>query len=164
MLRDLSRLQKIGKRTFFDTYAAGNSEENMRQYLENVFSDEKVQSELTDENSEFYFAELDEEEIGYLKVNLGPSQTDLKVDNALEIERIYVLKEYQGLKVGQKLLTKATEIAKQKQLDYVWLGVWERNPNAIQFYQKHGFTEFDKHVFKLGDDEQTDLMMKLEIR
>ena len=52
------------------------------------------------------------------------------------------------------------QLAKDKQVDYVWLGVWEKNPRAIRFYQKNGFVEFDQHIFKLGSDEQTDIMMK----
>lgn len=58
---------------------------------------------------------------------------------------------------------KAISIALQKNAEYIWLGVWEENPRAIRFYEKNGFLEFDKHIFKLGDDEQTDIMMKLEL-
>ena len=97
------------------------------------------------------------------KINFGQSQTELQDDTALEIERIYVLKEFHGKKVGQVLYEKAIEIAKQKNAHYVWLGVWEENPRAISFYKKNGFVEFDKHIFKLGDDEQTDIMMKLKL-
>jgi ribosomal protein S18 acetylase RimI-like enzyme len=87
----------------------------------------------------------------------------LKDDKALEIERIYVLKDFYGKKVGQLLYEKAIELAKQVKSDYVWLGVWEENQRAISFYKKNGFEEFDKHIFKLGNDEQTDIMMKLQI-
>lgn len=85
-------------------------------------------------------------------------------DKALEIERIYVLKEFQGIRVGKILFDKAIEVAKKKNSDYVWLGVWEENPKAIHFYKKNGFLEFDKHIFKLGNDEQTDIMMKLQLK
>ncbi|HJY12548.1 MAG TPA: GNAT family N-acetyltransferase, partial [Flavobacterium sp.] len=144
-------------------FAEVNSEENIKNYLENGFSTEKLTAELTDNNSEFYFATLNDEVIGYLKINFGLSQTELKDDKALEIERIYVSKEFHGKKVGQLLYDKAIEIAKQKNSDYVWLGVWEENLRALSFYRKNGFVEFDKHLFKLGDDEQTDLMMKLKL-
>ncbi|MBP7822091.1 MAG: GNAT family N-acetyltransferase, partial [Saprospiraceae bacterium] len=101
--------------------------------------------------------------IGYLKLNFGSSQTELQDEKALEIERIYVSKEYHGKSVGQLLYDMAIQIAKQKNADYVWLGVWEENPRAINFYKKNGFVAFDKHIFKLGDDEQTDIMMKLKL-
>ena len=45
-------------------------------------------------------------------------------------------------------------------MKYIWLGVWEENPRATRFYQKNGFVAFGKHIFKLGDDEQTDILMK----
>jgi len=159
----LEQLKKIGKQTFRETFSESNSEENMDKYLEEGFSNEKLTTELTDKNSEFHFASADNEIIGYLKVNFGDSQTELKDSNALEIERIYVLKEFHGKSIGQLLYDKAIEIARQKEAEYIWLGVWEENLRALSFYKKNGFVEFDKHVFKLGDDEQTDIMMKLKL-
>jgi ribosomal protein S18 acetylase RimI-like enzyme len=163
-LTELDQLQKIGRQTFYETFSAGNSEGNMKKYLDEGFSNEKLTTELNDKNTEVYFATLDHNVIGYLKLNFGPSQTELQDDKALEIERIYVLKDFHGKNVGQLLYDKAIQVARQKNADYVWLGVWEENPRAINFYKKNGFVEFDKHVFELGDDEQTDIMMKLELK
>jgi diamine N-acetyltransferase len=163
-LSDIDPLQKIGQQTFSETFSAGNTEENMKEYLKDGFSVEKMTAELHDENSEFYFATVDNIVVGYLKLNFGQSQTELKEDKALEIERIYVLDEFHGKGVGQVLYEQAIKIARQKNAAYVWLGVWEENPRAINFYKKNGFVEFDKHVFKLGNDEQTDIMMKLQLK
>lgn len=163
-IQDVEKLQEIGKLTFAETFSSENSEENMKQYLENGFKTEKLTAELTDQNTEFYFAELDGKIIGYLKVNVGQSQTEIKDKDALEIERIYVLKAFHGKKVGQILFDKAIELAREKSVEYVWLGVWEQNPRAIRFYKKNGFVAFGKHIFKLGDDEQTDIMMKLRLK
>lgn len=160
---DLQKLQHIGKQTFFETFSSSNTEENMKNYLEEGFSVDKLSNELANPNSQFYFAIQGENVIGYLKLNYGASQTELKDEAALEIERIYVLKDFHGKSVGQLLYNKAMEVAKRKKVDYVWLGVWEENPRAISFYKKNGFVEFDRHIFKLGDDEQTDIMMKLEL-
>jgi ribosomal protein S18 acetylase RimI-like enzyme len=162
-LSDVDQLQKIGRQTFQETFSEFNSEENMKSYLEEKFSNEKLISELNDDNSEFYFATLENEVIGYLKLNFGTSQTELKDNKSLEIERIYVSKEFHGKSVGKLLYDKAIQIAKEKNSEYVWLGVWEENVRALGFYKKNGFVEFDKHIFKLGDDEQTDLMMKLKL-
>ena len=163
-LNQIDQLQKIGRQTFQETFSESNTEENMKSYLEQGFLTEKLTAELTDENSEFYFALLENEVIGYLKINFGESQTELKDTKALEIERIYVSRELQGKNVGQILYDKAIQIANQKETEYVWLGVWEENPRAINFYQKNGFVEFNKHIFKLGNDEQTDIMMKLQLK
>jgi len=161
---DIEQLQKISRQTFYETFAAGNTAENIAKYLEEDFSIEKLAAELNDKNAELYFVMLNNQVIGYLKLNFGPSQTELKDDKALEIERIYVLQEFHGKKIGQLLYEKAIQIAKQANMDYVWLGVWEENPRAISFYKKNGFVAFDKHLFKLGDDEQTDIMMKLPLK
>jgi ribosomal protein S18 acetylase RimI-like enzyme len=160
-LVDLERLQQIGRQTFQETFAAGNSEENLAAYLANGFSQEKLAAELCNPHSAFYFVEQAGRVIGYLKVNTGPAQTEPQTAHALEIERIYVLQKFHGQRVGQLLYEQALTLARQAQAEFVWLGVWEENPRVIRFYQKNGFVAFDKHVFKLGDDEQTDIMMKL---
>lgn len=162
--KDVELLQEIAKRTFFDTFSAVNTEENMKKYLEESFSREKLLAELADTNSEFYFARHTNQVIGYLKLNVGQAQTELKEEDALEIERIYVLKEYQGKNAGQMLYEKALQIARKINAAYMWLGVWENNHRARQFYMKNGFVVFDKHVFKLGNERQTDLLMKLSLK
>ncbi|MFC5270795.1 GNAT family N-acetyltransferase [Adhaeribacter terreus] len=162
-IEEIDQLQQIGRQTFAETFSAGNTEENLKKYLAEGFSTEKLTQELSNPNSEFYFARLGQQMIGYLKLNVGEAQTEIKDDKALEIERIYVLQEFHGKKVGQLLYEKAMQIAKQRNADYVWLGVWEENQRAINFYQKNGFIAFDKHIFKLGNDEQTDILMKLPL-
>lgn len=159
-LSDLKLLQHIGRQTFSETFSSSNTEENMQQYLQEGFADKKLEEELNNSLSTFYFAETDNRVVGYLKVNLAGSQTELKDSNALEIERIYVLAEFHGNKVGQLLFEKAMEIAQTSKVNYVWLGVWEENQRALRFYEKNGFVAFDKHIFVLGDDKQTDIMMK----
>lgn len=160
-LSQLDELQKLGRLTFFETFADSNSKDNIEIYLDEGFSASKLKFELENPNSKFFFALLEDKPIGYLKVNFGNSQTELKVDNTLEIERIYVLKDFHGMKVGQILFEKAIQLAKSNRVNFVWLGVWEKNSRAISFYKKNGFMEFDQHIFKLGDEEQTDIMMKL---
>lgn len=163
-INDVEQLQSIGVQTFQETFSAKNTEEDMQKYLAEAFTIEKLTAELNNKNTAFYFATINNKVIGYLKLNFGQSQTELQDHDALEIERIYVLSEFHGKNVGQLLYTKAIEIAKQNHAKYVWLGVWEENLRAINFYKKNGFIEFHKHIFKLGNDEQTDIMMKLELK
>ena len=160
-ISDLAQLQKIGKTTFAETFTEHNTKEDLDKYLELSFSYEKLSSELNNPNSSFYFAEIEHNVVGYLKINFGASQTELKDNEALEIERIYVLQAFHGKKLGQALYEKAISIAKEMKVKYVWLGVWEQNHRALQFYKKNSFVPFDTHIFKLGNDEQTDIMMKL---
>lgn len=157
---DLQTLQEIGKETFYETFSKHNSEAEMQKYLAESFASEKILKELNTPESQFFIAWEDESPVGYLKVNSGKAQTELQDGTAIEIERIYVKSSHQGKKVGQLLFDKALEIARQQNKKYIWLGVWEENKKAVNFYTKNGFTEFDKHIFRLGNDEQTDLMMK----
>jgi diamine N-acetyltransferase len=163
-ISDIDQLLIISRQTFSETFSAGNTAEDMKKYLEGELSIVNLTAELNNKDSEFYFAIIENKVVGYIKLNFGQSQTELKEDNSLEIERIYVSKKYHGKRVGQLLYEKAIEISKQKNADYIWLGVWEENPRAISFYKKNGFVEFDKHLFVLGNDEQTDIMMKLHLK
>ncbi|RZK14440.1 MAG: GNAT family N-acetyltransferase [Pedobacter sp.] len=160
---DFKTLQEIGKKTFYETFSASNSDEVMQRYLNESFSEEKVKSELDNPQSLFYIAWDNQWPIGYLKLNRSEAQTELQENDSLEIERIYVLSDYQGKKVGQLLYDKAFEIAKENEKISIWLGVWEKNPKAIRFYEKNGFVPFSSHVFKMGDEEQTDIMMRKTI-
>jgi ribosomal protein S18 acetylase RimI-like enzyme len=157
------QLREISCSTFFQTFQEHNKAEDMEAYLTSSFSVEKLTQEINNPNTEFYFAKEGDIIVGYLKVNIGEAQTEQKDLNAFEIERIYVDRAYLGKKVGQLLFQKAVDIAKSKQVTYIWLGVWEENHRALAFYKKNGFIAFDKHVFMLGNDAQTDIMMKLEL-
>jgi ribosomal protein S18 acetylase RimI-like enzyme len=161
--KDAKLLLNIGRQTFFEKFTENNSEENMLQYASEAYTFEKILSEVNNPNSQFYLANLNKQTIGYLKINFGNAQTELQDPQALELERIYVLKEFQGQKIGQLLFEKTLEIAKQAKLNYVWLGVWEENLRAIKFYEKNGLKAFSKHIFMLGNDPQTDIMMKIEL-
>lgn len=157
---DVEKLQSIGRQTFSETFSDGNSDENMKKYLDESFATEKLTSELNNPLSHFYLAVLDEKVVGYLKLNTGDAQTENEDLNALEVERIYVAKEFHGKKVAQALYAQVEETASNLKSSYLWLGVWEKNFRAVSFYTKNGFVQFDTHIFRLGDDEQTDLMMK----
>jgi ribosomal protein S18 acetylase RimI-like enzyme len=159
----LLELQRISRQTFYEAFSAVNTEDDMAMYLEHSLSIEKLSAELSNENTEFYFAQLNEQIIGYLKFNLGEAQTDLQDEQALEIERIYLLIKYAGMGVGQLLMEKAYQVAQIKKVKYIWLGVWEHNTRAIQFYKRNGFSEFGSHMFKLGNDDQRDILMKRQL-
>lgn len=159
-IEDLETLQSIGKETFFETFAESNSKEEMDLYLEKSFNKERLADELNNSNSFFFIAWEEDNPIGYLKLNSGNAQTELQDETSIEIERIYVKSSHHGKKVGQLLYDQALKIAKEHQKNYLWLGVWEENLKAVNFYKKNGFVEFDKHIFRLGNEEQTDLMMK----
>jgi diamine N-acetyltransferase len=162
-LPEIEQLQIIGKQTFIETFAPHNTNENIQKYLEEAFSSDKLTSELTNPNAAFYFAILDDKIIGYLKINFKQPKTGFKNIKALEIERIYVLKEFHGKKIGQIMLDTAFDIAKAANAGCVWLGVWGENLKAINFYKKNYFVETGQHFFKMGNEIQTGIVMTLDI-
>ena len=159
-LINMRDVQRIARETFAETFSEANTVENMTRYLQENFSDEKIKTELSNPDTQFFIAWEGEAAIGYLKVNSGQAQTELQDPGSLEIERIYVKSNYHGKKVGQMLYGKAVETARSLKKSFIWLGVWEENLKAIRFYEKNGFIAFDKHVFVFGEDRQTDIMMK----
>lgn len=159
----IDELQQISIQTFTETFSSMNTEENLNQYLQEAFSIDVLALELSNGNSAFHFASLGNQVAGYLKLNRGSAQNELKEENAVEIERIYILKEFQGKRIGQSLLDFAISQAKEQNAGFVWLGVWEHNLKAKKFYSKNGFVAFGRHIFRLGKDLQTDILLKLSL-
>ena len=159
-LSEILDLQEISRQTFFDAFASVNEEEDMRHYLEVNLSIEQLTSELNQAATSFYFAKNSKEILAYLKLNEADVQSEKRAMPSMEIERIYVRKEFQNRGVGQFLLDHSIQITKDKQLKLIWLGVWEHNVSAIRFYERNQFQFFGKHSFMLGSDEQTDLLME----
>ncbi len=160
-LEDIEKIKSIGEKTFYETFSNENTKEDMENYLKENFSYEQVEKEIKNNYSKFYIVEHNKEVVAYMKLNFDKAQTEEGHNNTLEVQRIYVLQKYKGKHIGKRLIHKAIEIGRDNHLNYIWLGVWENNINAIKFYEKLGFEKFDTHVFKLGEDEQTDNLMKL---
>lgn len=160
-LEDIEKIKYVGEKTFYETFSDQNTEEDMHNYLKENFSYEQIESEVKNDSSRFYIAESNTEVAAYMKINFDKAQTEVGHENTLEVQRIYALKEYQGKHIGKSLIEKAIELGKENNINYIWLGVWEHNLSAIKFYEKQGFEKFDTHVFRLGDDEQIDNLMKL---
>lgn len=162
-IADLEELKTISEQTFIDTYGIYNTPENLKSYLAASYNLEQLTTEINNDNCEYYFAKYEGKTAGYIKLNFGDAQTELQDESSIEIERIYLSKGYQGKKIGHRFIDFTINRAEKDDFQYIWLGVWEQNPKAIEFYHKTGFHQFDTHVFTLGDEEQTDLLMKLEI-
>ena len=156
---DLQILQEISIETFNDTFKDQNSPENMKAYLERAFNAKQLEEELSNSASEFFFVCFNEEPAGYLKINMNDAQSENMGDESLEIERIYIRNKFQKHGLGKYVLNKAVEIAMERNKKKIWLGVWEKNENAIAFYKKMGFVQTGAHSFYMGDEEQIDFIM-----
>jgi ribosomal protein S18 acetylase RimI-like enzyme len=156
-------LSLLAIQTFSDTFAHLNTKENMQIFLTSAFSVEQLQRELSSPHSEFYFAIVNDELAGYIQLNFNTTEKGLEDFPVVEIGRLYVLQQFIGQKLGKALMEKAIAIAEERRADYLWLGVWEHNYRAIEFYTKWGFEFFGAHIFQLGDDPQIDLLVRKRI-
>ncbi|NIK75303.1 ribosomal protein S18 acetylase RimI-like enzyme [Paenibacillus castaneae] len=156
---DLGLLQEISVETFNETFKNQNSPGNMKAYLERAFNLKQLEQELPNISSQFFFVYFNNEVAGYLKVNTNDAQTEGMGNESLEIERIYIRNKFQKHGLGKYLLNQAIKIAIELNKKKIWLGVWEKNENAIVFYKKMGFVQTGAHSFYMGDEEQVDFIM-----
>ncbi|MGB5388292.1 MAG: GNAT family N-acetyltransferase [Eudoraea sp.] len=160
---DLDKLISISRKTFIEAFAENNNPDDFKAYMKKAFSKEQLLLELANPHSSFYLVLSENEVLGYFKLNENEAQTDIKDKNAIELERIYVKNEFQGNQVGHWMLNRIKYIAANKKKSYLWLGVWEKNSNAIRFYKKNGFIKFGEHPYYIGSDKQMDWLMKLNL-
>ncbi len=156
---DVHELRRIAIETFDETFRPLNSPETMDAYLAEAFDGEKLLRELSCPESSFHFLYLDGELAGYLKTNVAPAQSDRNDPSSLEIERIYVRRTHKGKGLGKALIEHAMKRAAELAKSSVWLGVWEKNIDALGFYRRMGFVASGRHSFRMGSDIQSDLIM-----
>ncbi|WP_299526473.1 GNAT family N-acetyltransferase [uncultured Lutibacter sp.] len=161
-LENLVKLVEISKSTFINAFEKDNNPLDFNSYIDFAFSQEKIKSELLNSNSTFYFTYFKNELVGYFKLNENEAQTEKFNKKTIELERIYVLKKFQNKQLGKHILLEIIRIVKTKQVSFLWLGVWEKNLAAIRFYERYNFKKFDTHFYYIGNDKQTDWLMKLD--
>ncbi len=162
-LSDAPQLLQLARRTFVEAFEKDNNPEDFADYLETVFTLSGMEAQLSNPDCLFYFVFNREHLVGYFKLNRGPAQTDLRDDTALELERIYVDGTFQGQGIGKWMVLQAIDIAQTAKMTSIWLGVWQRNTNAIRFYERLGFKKFGSHPYWIGNDKQTDWLYRLEL-
>lgn len=159
-IADAAKLTELSVTTFVETFAADNRKEDMDRYIEEAMSIAKITEELLDRDSTFFIARYHDEVVGYAKVGSGQKTEAKGLAAPIELERIYVLKQYAGMKLGAALMELCVAYATAHGHKTMWLGVWEHNHRAVKFYKQWGFEFFGSHPFRLGNDIQTDQLMK----
>lgn len=162
--KDVSLLAELSATTFRCAFAADNTPEDMEAYLTESFSKEKLGQELSDPLSLFFIAEGDGKPLGYAKLNRGTTDASVTGTKPVELVRLYVLPESIGRGLGARLMQECIDTATSQGFETLWLGVWEHNHRAIRFYRKWGFEEVGSHLFLLGSDVQTDLILQKSLR
>ena len=157
---DAALIADISQQSFYDTFAADNTEADMAKFLNEQFTKGKLMLEVGAPENIFLLAYQENNIAGYVKLREGKKLAALQGVAAMEIARLYVLKAFIGKGVGRLLMEASLRIAKEKKKEMVWLGVWEKNERAIRFYTSWGFEKFDECDFLLGDDLQRDWLMK----
>ncbi len=160
---DLTYLVQISKSTFCEAFEADNDPEDFNAYMDSAFSTTQLQKELSQEHTTFYFVIGKGQVLGYFKLNEFDAQSEFHEVIGIELERVYITSGYQGKGIGRQVLNQIFEIAKTRKKHYVWLGVWQRNPRAIKFYEAYGFQKIGTHPYFIGNDKQTDWLMRKEV-
>ncbi len=154
-MQDAPLIAELSRTTFVEAFGAQNSKADMDKFLNEIFTMENLIAEVANTCHTFFLVVVDGDVAGYVKLRENEHE-----DGLLEIARIYVLESFIGKGAGKTLLNECLQIAKQKNKRTIWLGVWEKNERAIYFYQSFGFQKYGEHPFVLGNDVQTDWLMK----
>lgn len=158
---DASALSVIARQTFYDTFTGTCTEADMQGFLDQYYSTEQLGTELMDEETFFFFAEVDGVPVAYFQFKEEYKNfAEIKKWKALELKRIYVLTAYHGTGIAQKLMDFILNFAMEKKYEVLWLGVWEHNVRAQKFYAKYGFINSGyTHDFPIGNTPQTDVWL-----
>jgi diamine N-acetyltransferase len=164
-LADAEILAKVGWQSFYEAFAEHpkNHPDDMKIYMDEAFSVEKLQKELSETGAVFFVVELENEIVGYAKLQQNSREDCVSGKNPLELNRLYALDKHIGKGIGKALMLKCLEFAATNNHDTFWLGVWEFNFRAQKFYEKFGFEKCGEHVFQLGNDPQIDWIMQKEL-
>ena len=157
---DAELIAELSRTTFYDAFAKDNTKENMDEFMNHVFTKEALMQEVLNADGIFLLAFDESQAVGYARMREQNKEHIMEGENAIEIARIYSVQSAIGKGVGAALMRACIDVAIEKQKSIIWLGVWEKNPRAIAFYQKWGFEKFGEHIFPIGNDPQTDWLMK----
>lgn len=160
---DAALIADLSRQTFYDTFAPDNTTEDMELFMTKQFTRESLLMEVGLKENTFLVAYNDEEVVGYVKLRQSKKPLGISEGSAIEIARLYAVKESIGKGIGKELMQACIEVAKEKDKQVIWLCVWEKNERAIRFYAKFGFEKFGQCDFLLGSDVQQDWMMKLTL-
>ena len=160
---DAGLLAELGARTFSETFAADNDPADLAAYLASSFSEARQAAELAEPHCAFHITETNGVAVGYAMLRSGSVLDSVTNDKPIELVRLYVSRQHLGRGLGAALMRVCIDEARNGGHRTLWLGVWEHNHRAQAFYRKWNFHEVGMHIFQLGDDPQTDILMERSI-
>jgi diamine N-acetyltransferase len=157
---DALLLTQLGAHLFAQALGAVNRQQDLDAYLSAAFSVEREAESLADPKRAAWIAEdATRASIGYAILRRGTTADGVMAERPAEIQRIYTDQAWHGRGVGDALMRACVEQARAWRCDVLWLGVWEKNPRGIAFYEKQGFRRVGRQTFLLGSDVQHDFVM-----
>jgi ribosomal protein S18 acetylase RimI-like enzyme len=160
---DAEVIADLSRTTFYETFAPHNTKEDMDKFMAEQFGRELLIEEVLAPDNLFFLAFIKEKLSGYAYLREKRHPSVPAAEKPFEVARIYVSSHTAGKGIGKMLMEKCISVARKKGSDTLWLGVWEHNQHAIGFYKKNGFEKFGTTVFVLGNDKQTDWLMKKQL-
>jgi ribosomal protein S18 acetylase RimI-like enzyme len=156
---DARKLSEVAEATFRATFDAMNTIEHMELHCRRNYGEQIQAAEISNPEIVTLLGEHEGNLIGYAQLRWGEFPDCVSATRPGEIQRLYIIEDWHGKGVAQKLMNACIEEVKQRGSAAVWLGVWECNPRAISFYKKFGFVAAGEHTFPLGGDPQRDIVM-----
>ncbi|MBT1710984.1 GNAT family N-acetyltransferase [Fulvivirgaceae bacterium PWU5] len=146
-VQDYSSIASIGKISVVESHRGSSSEEDMHEFLERNYNGEAIKEELNDVNNIYYIIRYNDTPAGFSKIVLNAKHPTIAADNVAKLDRIYLLKEFYGLKLGLELLKFNIQLARDDNQSGMWLYTWTGNTRAIDFYLKAGFVIIGNHKY-----------------
>lgn len=163
LAEDMPHVKDVAIASYEHTFAAFNTRENMDAFYTENYTLEKFNNEYNEPNSVIYLACNGKEIVGFVRLRINHEVDQYLGNNTIELQRLYIHPLHQGIRAGAKLMEASLAYSNKGKFEWIWLGVWEKNFKAQQFYEKFGFTKFGEHVFQMGDDPQIDWLLKLKL-
>jgi diamine N-acetyltransferase len=159
----LPAMRQVAISSYADTFADSNTPENLQAFFDTNYNLPQLEQEFYEPDSKLYLALENQEVVGFIRLRKTDEVASYLGKNVIELQRLYVLTAAQGKSVGRLLMEKALDYAVSNQFEWIWLGVWEKNFRAQQFYYRWGFERFSEHTFWMGDDPQVDWLLKKKL-
>lgn len=162
---DAEMLATLGWQSFAEAFGGHpkNHPDDMKLYRDEYFSPKRIAADLSEAKILYIVAEAEDEAAGYAKIQFDSREHCLSEGKTIELCRLYALDKFIGKGIGKTLILRFMEIAEENDCEIAWLGVWEFNFRAQEFYKKFGFEKCGEHTFQLGNDPQTDWVMQRKI-
>lgn len=151
-LADAPLLAELGKATFIESHGHSASQEDIEGYVQDKYTVDAMETELSDPRNVFYIIYYKDQPAGFSKIIFNVPHANIQQANVTKLERIYLLKQFYGLQLGQELLQFNIQLSKEKDQAGMWLFVWTENPRALRFYEKAGFKVIGSHDFALTEN------------